>query len=944
MDKALKEVFDYSYRDYILSWYGSLSRDEGQLYHLLSEDFWEVARQLRHRLSHVDMVKVVCNDVVRALLTHFCDLKAASGRHEEQPRPFVLHSCLRNSNDEVRFLQTCSRVLVLCLLPSKNVQSLSLRIMLAEILTTKVLKPVVELLSNPDYINQMLLAQLERREHMNEHHKRAYTYAPSYEEFIKLINSNSDVEFLKQLRYQIVVEIIQATTISSFPQLKRHKGKETAAMKADLLRARNMKRYINQLTVAKKQCEKRIRVLGGPAYDQQEDGAFDEGEGPQSQKILQFEDILANTVYREQFRMYMERMDKRALISFWESVEYLKNANKNEIPQLVGEIYQNFFVESKEISVEKSLYKEIQQCLVGNKGIEVFCKIQGDVYETLKDRYYPSFIVSDLYEKLMMKEEEKHVSQLVSNKDEVDSGGEVGEEAVDEGSSRVNEQASFAVNKLRELNEKLEYKRQALNSIQNAPKPDKKIVSKLKEEIILIEKERTDLQLHMARTDWWCENLGLWKASITSGEVTEENGEQMPCYFVTVSLQEVGGVETKNWTVPRRLSEFQNLHRRLSECFPSLKKVQLPSLSKLPFKSVDQKFMEKSKNQLNKFLQNLLSDERLCQSEALYAFLSPSPDYLKVIDVQGKKASFSLASFLERLPRDFFSHQEEEAEEDSDLSDYGDDADGRKDALAEPCFMLIGEIFELRGKCRVLITLHRVPLNTESRNALNFFSWDLAQPHGFIIKRYTKIDFAQQRKSHLLKQYHVEKSSSEGPRGRWTSKKRASRGSGDCSAQTCAGASVPEQHWVKVFKWVRRTLIALVQVTFGRTINKQIRDTVNWIFSEQMLVYYINLFRDAFWPNGKPAPPNTIPRQEQSRARSQETKQRAQQKLLENIPDMLQSLVGQQNARYGIIKIFNALQEKRANKHLLYVLMELLLTELCPELRTHLDQLKACQV
>ncbi|OWK00279.1 SNX25 [Cervus elaphus hippelaphus] len=468
-----------------------------------------------------------------------------------------------------------------------------------------------------------------------------------------------------------------------------------------------MKRYINQLTVAKKQCEKRIRVLGGPAYDQQEDGAFDEGEGPQSQKILQFEDILANTVNREQFRTYMERMDKRALISFWESVEYLKNANKNEIPQLVGEIYQNFFVESKEISVEKSLYKEIQQCLVGNKGIEVFCKIQGDVYETLKDRYYPSFIVSDLYEKLMMKEQEKHVSQLVSNKDEVDSGGDVGEEAVDEGSSRVNEQASFAVNKLRELNEKLEYKRQALNSIQNAPKPDKK--------------------------------------------VTEENGEQMPCYFVTVSLQEVGGVETKNWTVPRRLSEFQNLHRRLSE---------------------------------------------------------------------------------------------EEAEEDSDLSDYGDDVDGRKDALAEPCFMLIGEIFELRG----------------------------------------------------------------------------------------------------MFKWVRRTLIALVQVTFGRTINKQIRDTVNWIFSEQMLVYYINLFRDAFWPNGKLAPPKTTPRQEQSRAHSQETKRRAQQKLLENIPDMLQSLVGQQNARYGIIKIFNALQETRANKHLLYVLMELLLTELCPELRTHLDQLKAGQV
>ncbi|XP_065454008.1 sorting nexin-25 isoform X5 [Chrysemys picta bellii] len=723
MDKALKEVFDYSYRDYILSWYGHLSKDEGQLYHLLSEDFWEIAKQLRQRLSHIDVVKVVCSDVVKTLLTHFCDLKAANARQEEQPRPFLLHPCLRNSDEEVRFLQSCSQILVYCLLPSKDSQSLSLRIVLADILATKVLKPMVELLSDPDYVNQMLLSQMEYREQVNEHHKKAYTYAPSYEEFIKLINSNSDVEFLKQLRYQIVVEIVQATTISNFPQMKRQKdtkGKETAAMKADLLRARNVKRYINQLTVAKKQCEKRIRLLGGPAYDQQEDGISDEGDGPQSQKILQFEDILANPSYREHFRLYMERMDKRALISLWESVEYLKNANKTEIPQLVSEIYQNFFVESREIPVEKSLYKEIQQSLVGNKGIEVFYKIQTDVYETLKDRYYPSFIVSDFYERLIKKEEERIAVQLTSeDKDEVSQGCE---EVIDECSARINEQANYAVNKLRQLNDKLEYKRQALNSICNSPKPDKKIVSKLKDEITLIEREHSDLRLHIARTDWWCENLGMWKAFINTGEVVEENGEQVPCYFVMVSLQEVGGAEAKNWRVPRKLSEFQNLHRKLSECFPSLKKVQLPSLSKLPFKSVDQKFMEKSKNQLNSFLQKLLSDERLCQSEALYAFLSPSPEHLKVIDVQGKKSAFSLSSFLERLPGDFFPHQEEETEEDSDLSDYGDDVDGKRDALAEPCFMLIGEIFELRG----------------------------------------------------------------------------------------------------MFKWVRKTLIALVQVTFGRTINKQL--------------------------------------------------------------------------------------------------------------------------
>lgn len=48
----------------------------------------------------------------------------------------------------------------------------------------------------------------------------------------------------------------------------------------------------------------------------------------------------------------------------------------------------------------------------------------------------------------------------------------------DEGSKGINEQASYAATKLRQLYDKLEYKRQALGSIQNAPKPDKKVTER----------------------------------------------------------------------------------------------------------------------------------------------------------------------------------------------------------------------------------------------------------------------------------------------------------------------------------------------------------------------------------------------------------------------------------------------------------------------------------
>lgn len=56
---------------------------------------------------------------------------------------------------------------------------------------------------------------------------------------------------------------------------------------------------------------------------------------------------------------------------------------QNEVPQIVGEIYQKFFVESRDIPVEKFLLKEIQQSLVGNRGTQVFVKLQEQVCAAL---------------------------------------------------------------------------------------------------------------------------------------------------------------------------------------------------------------------------------------------------------------------------------------------------------------------------------------------------------------------------------------------------------------------------------------------------------------------------------------------------------------------------------------------------------------------------------
>lgn len=60
-------------------------------------------------------------------------------------------------------------------------------------------------------------------------------------------------------------------------------------------------------------------------------------------QILQFDDILCNPSYRDHFRVYMERVDKRALISFWELVETLKTANKVNATHIAETLAQHCF-------------------------------------------------------------------------------------------------------------------------------------------------------------------------------------------------------------------------------------------------------------------------------------------------------------------------------------------------------------------------------------------------------------------------------------------------------------------------------------------------------------------------------------------------------------------------------------------------------------------------
>ena len=131
---------------------------------------------------------------------------------------------------------------------------------------------------------------------------------------------------------------MQATTINNLKGIDQfgQDDKQGKALKKDAqLRARNLKRYINQCTVAKSQCERRIKLLGGPDYTNH--GAADVKQTRQENvkpvhkvtksqaKVLSFTEVMDNSLARSFFMLFLQnktgsknmlRLDKFKLHSF----------------------------------------------------------------------------------------------------------------------------------------------------------------------------------------------------------------------------------------------------------------------------------------------------------------------------------------------------------------------------------------------------------------------------------------------------------------------------------------------------------------------------------------------------------------------------------------------------------------------------------------------------
>lgn len=653
-----------------------------------------------------------------------------------------------------------------------------------------------------------------------------------------------------------MTELMHATAISSLKKDDKKLGKARSMAKGELLISRDLKRYINQCQVARQQCEKRIRVLGGDGVQNQKTFG-DEASGAaiaQSVRLLTFTEVMVSPMARSYFMKYMKKIGRGPLLKFWSEVEIIRNTEPTgkELAKVISHIYQTYVISGTSdemgIEIDKSMLKGMQICVLGNKKPHDFFSLQDQVYKILEKDHFPSFLVSDLY-----------ICQLMPQLSDDDNTNDATFQSEQDDSSTYrtaafgNRKSSSdgAIEKLRNIEEKLEYKAQALESLKPSGKQDQKLTKQLQQDIAELQKDKLQQQLLIERTETWWSHMGNWSANIDNAAILpleNDPATKVPVFSIIVLCSGVPLLEVTDdvsgWVVARNLDEFKLLHQSLKDLRPWLRKRHLPNVPM--FGSITEKFLEKSTVTLNEYLKDILEDEILSRSELVYSFLSQPPDQTKsntVLRKPGhrrnasnpylsgdntrKKSLWQIGDLILTLPKDIFDSvlRSEDISSDSDENESEDVID--LDSIAGPLYELVGEIFEIQG----------------------------------------------------------------------------------------------------LFRPLRKTLVIFVRLAFGGTINKQIKDTLHWLISDPMLTYYLQTFIDSMWPNGHLKPKPTLERSDDQKI---QTALETKVKLLQNIPETFQSLIGQENAKRGILKIFNALQDSRLNKHIFYHLLCEMVEEVFP--------------
>uniref|UniRef100_A0A8C7WIT7 Sorting nexin 13 n=1 Tax=Oncorhynchus mykiss TaxID=8022 RepID=A0A8C7WIT7_ONCMY len=528
IDEPLQQVIQFALRDYIQYWYYTLSEDESFLLEI-RQTVQNALVQFSTRSKEVDWQPYFTTRLVDDFATHLRVFRKAQDRLErrddnkqrdlseemvesffeaevEMERSVCRDVVCTSLKDEEGFLRDLCEVLLYLLLPPGDFHNKNMRYFLREILARGVLLPLVNQLSDPDYINQFVIWMIRDS-------------SCNYEAFMNILKLTDKVSELEAVKDKALEELQYLRSL------------DTAGDDINVI-----KNQINSLLFVKKVCETRIqRLQSGKEVDTLKLAAnFDK------LCIIPLEHILVHNIALQFFMDYMQAAGAQAELFFWLTVEGYRVTAQQQLEVMEGwqkdgkkggstqgllkaaalGVYEQYLsdkasprVQVDEVSVVK-LREKLQK--EGDPTPEIFDEIQRKVYDMMlrDERYYPSFRQSPLYIRML--------AELDMLKEPSYRGSDDGD-----GVQGLQYIWFLLVVSLHCL--------QSLDDLSNSCHDD-------------------NIQLH---------------AFISDTGVCNDHGKTYALYAITVCRRNHDGSED-SWKTYRRYSDFHDFHMRITEQFENL--------------------------------------------------------------------------------------------------------------------------------------------------------------------------------------------------------------------------------------------------------------------------------------------------------------------------------------------------------------------------------------
>jgi hypothetical protein len=139
--------------------------------------------------------------------------------------------------------------------------------------------------------------------------------------------------------------------------------------------------------------------------------------------------------------------------------------------------------------------------------------------------------------------------------------------------------------------------------------------------------------------------------------------------------------------------------------------------------------------------------------------------------------------------------------------------------------------------------------------------------------------------------------------------------------------------------WLRRNLLSvtrsIIRFGFEGTLQKVMQETYLKLSSAEIVATTITWITETIWPKGvffTPAPLRTLQEQDN-------TRREVQSAISKSIPGAIVSLVGARNTKHANIKIFEFLQSPTLVRNLFYTIIDMLLLKIFPDIKVYTTEI-----